>query len=189
MKPRPRTEIQLHIDNLNRGVMQNIERKTGSSHQLTFEQTELIENVAKWFCGEYKTGKGILLIGAKGTGKTTVMQVVVAYFTFLFQKTIITTYAKALPSAYKKYGIEYFYHRPWFIDDLGKEPETTMDWGQKFDTWADVFSIRYENQALTFATGNYTLEGEYLKIYGDVVCDRMKEHFNVFVLTGKSLRK
>jgi DNA replication protein DnaC len=189
MKPRPISELNFHIENLKRGVLQNIERKTGVKQNLTTEQNRLIEKVAKWICGEFKVGKGILLTGPKGTGKTTIMQVIVAYYTFLFQKIIITTYAKALPSTYKKHGLDYFYKRNWFIDDLGKEPETTMDWGHKFDTWADVFSIRYENQALTFATGNYTLNGEYLKIYGDVVCDRMKEHFNHFELTGESLRK
>jgi DNA replication protein DnaC len=189
MKPRPITELKIHEENLIRGTIQNIERKTGLKGDLNSDQLRVIKQVALWFCGEYKTGKGILLIGSKGTGKTTIMQVIIAYYTFVFQKVIITTYAKALPSTYKKHGLEYFYKRPWFVDDLGKEPETTMDWGHKFDTWADVFSIRYENQALTFATGNYLLDGEYLKIYGEVVCDRMKEHFNIFQLTGESLRK
>ena len=74
-----------------------------------------------------------------------------------------------------------------FIDDLGKESPITTIWGQKYDTWGDMFSIRYENRAVTFATANYSLES-FQELYGEVIADRMKEHFNILVLKGDSLR-
>lgn len=182
------TNLELHITNLRKAVIQNIKRKTGLEKSLTPAQEELICEVADFFNVENRPKKGILLLGGKGTGKTTIMQVIVAYYTFIFQKIIFTSFAKSLPNDYKENGLSYFYKRPWFVDDLGKEPAVIMDFGMKYDTWADVFSVRYENQALTFATGNYMLDGEYLNIYGDVVCDRMREHFKILILDGKSLR-
>lgn len=185
---RPISELELHKENLRRGIVQNIERKIEKRMPLTDDQQILIDQLALWICGEYKSSKGVLLLGSKGTGKTTIMQVVIAYYTFLFQKIIISTHAKAMVSLFNKQGIDYFYKRPLFVDDLGKEPQTTVIYGQRFDTWPDVFAMRYENQAITFATGNYLLEGEYAAMYGDVIVDRMKEHFNIFYLTGESLR-
>lgn len=186
---RPIQELEFHKENLRRGIRQNIERKTDRPSDLTLSQESLVHELGLWICGQKKSTKGILLLGSKGTGKTTIMQVVVAYYTFLFQKVIISTHAKALVSLVNKNGIDYFYKRPIFIDDLGKEPQTTVIWGQKYDTWPDLFAIRYENQSLTFATGNYKLEGEYLNMYGEVIMDRMKEHFNIFEITGDSLRQ
>ncbi len=182
------TNLGLHITNLRNAVIQNIKRKTGLEKSLTTAQEELICKVADFFNVENHPKKGILLVGGTGTGKTTIMQAIVAYYTFLYRKTIFTSFAKSLTNDYKEKGLSYFYKRNWFVDDLGKEPAVFVDFGMKYDTWADVFSVRYENQALTFATGNYTLDGEYLNIYGDVICDRMREHFKILILDGKSLR-
>ena len=117
------------------------------------------------------------------------MQAFIKYYNWLYNKVIKEYHAKILPLEYKTRGIGYFYKRPLFIDDLGKESAITSDWGQKYDTWGDLFAVRYELKSLTFATANYRLDAGFKEIYGEVIIDRMKEHFNIFELTGESLRK
>jgi DNA replication protein DnaC len=181
-------QLKLHTHNIRKATRQLIEKKTMGQAVLTDDQLMVIDEIARWFAGEYKQQSGVLLLGNVGVGKTTIMQAVVAYYCFRHNKTIGEYHAKQLPVEYVSKGLEYFYKRPIFVDDLGKEPPITTIWGQKYDTWADIFSIRYENRALTFATANYNHES-FSELYGNVVADRMKEHFNTFVLKGESLRK
>lgn len=180
--------LKLHNYNIRKAARQLIEKKTMGQAILTEQQIAVIFELAKWFMGEYKPHCGILLMGNIGVGKTTIMQAMLAYYAFINNKVIPEFHAKQLPVEITNRGIDYFYKRPLFVDDLGKEPPITTIWGQKFDTWPDLFAIRYEHRAITFATANYNMES-FGKLYGEVVTDRMREHFNIFVLKGESLRK
>lgn len=180
--------LKLHTYNIRKASRQLIEKKTNSQAILTEAQMVLIDELAKWVMGEYKPNCGVLLMGNIGVGKTTIMQALSAYYAFINNKIIPEFHAKQLPVEITNRGIDYFYKRPIFVDDLGKESPITTIWGQKFDTWPDLFAIRYEQRAITFATANYNMES-FSKLYGEVVLDRMKEHFNIFILKGESLRK
>lgn len=180
--------LKLHNYNIRKAARQLIEKKTMGQAILTEAQMEVIFQLAQWICGEFKPQCGILLMGNIGVGKTTIMQALIAYYAFLNEKVIPEFHAKQLPVEITNRGIDYFYKRPIFVDDLGKESPITTIWGQRFDTWPDLFAIRYEHRALTFATANYNLES-FAKLYGEVVVDRMREHFNIFTLKGESLRK
>lgn len=180
--------LKLYNYNIKKAARQLIEKKTMGQAVLTDEQICTIFELAKWLAGEYKQHAGILLLGNIGVGKTTVMQAMLAYYSFVKNKVIPEFHAKQLPVEITNLGINYFYQRPIYVDDLGKEPPITTIWGQKFDTWPDLFAIRYEKRALTFATANYNMD-TFSKLYGDVIIDRMKEHFNIFVMKGESLRK
>jgi predicted AAA+ superfamily ATPase len=118
--------IDYHINNLQKGVLQNIKRKTGTVKVMTREQQEVIEKLAYWLNGGFKKDCGILLLGSIGTGKTTIMEVLVAYYHFLHGRIVRKYHAKELPMQINRLGIDYFYKRPVFIDDLGKESATTV---------------------------------------------------------------
>ena len=185
-----REDVVVHFENICATVLYIINKKTGElDNGLTEDQKNVITQLAEWLTGSFKPQSGLLLLGSKGCGKTTIMQGFLKYYCFIYKKIINEYHAKALPIAYKEKGIDYFYKRPLFIDDLGKESASTVDFGQRYDTWGDLFSIRYELKSLTFATANYKLDGQFLEIYGSVIADRMKEHFNIFELQGESLRK
>lgn len=188
---RPESEFNTHKHNIYLTLKTLLKLKNGFEQEPTKEQLATINKLSEWLVGKYKPQSGILLSGSVGTGKTTLMQAFLKYYCFVYNKIINEFHAKTLPSEYKKRdeGIAYFYKRPIFIDDLGKESAITADYGQKYDTWGDLFSIRYEKKALTFATANYKIETGFKDIYGDVIADRMKEHFNVFEMMGESLRK
>lgn len=182
-------EFEYHKENIVKTLEYISVKKTGK-YTLMANQIEVIRQLTMWLCGtSFKPQSGILLLGSKGTGKTTIMQSFIAYYNFIYNKVINEYHAKSLPLEYKSKGIEYFYKRPIFIDDLGKESAITADWGQKFDTWGDLFAVRYEMKSLTFATANYKLDGQFKEIYGEVIVDRMREHFNIIELTGESLRQ
>jgi hypothetical protein len=180
--------FNIHQYNLRMKTRALIEAKTMGQARLTDAQHAVIASICEWLCGGLKQKSGILLIGDIGTGKTTIMQATVAYYSFLKAIVIPEYHADMLPGEIKKRGIDYFYKRPIFFDDLGKEPPETIVFGQRYDTWVDIFSIRYEFRAKTFATGNYHL-ASYAELYGKVTADRMGEHFNIFSISGESHRK
>ena len=186
---RPSDEVETHFNNLQATILKLLLIKTGYCSTLTDSQYQACRYLSEWLCGKYKSQQGILLVGSVGNGKTTLMQGFVKYYCWLYKKVINEYHAKTLPLEYKNKGIEYFYKRPLFIDDLGKESAITANWGQKYDTWGDLFAIRYENKSLTFATANYLVDVGFKEIYGTVIADRMKEHFNIYELKGESLRK
>lgn len=188
-KVRPANEQQIHFENISKTLVKLLEIKTGYIKELTPEQVVLISELSYWICGKGKPQSGILIIGSVGSGKTSTMQAFIKYYNWLYNKVIKEYHSKTLPLEYKTKGIDYFYKRPIFIDDLGKESASTVEYGQRYDTWGDLFAVRYEFKSLTFATANYKLDTGFKEIYGDVIIDRMKEHFNIFELISESLRK
>lgn len=185
----PANELPIHQTRLEQIAERHISEKTHSHSTLNESQKAVILEMAKWICGSGKPQNGIMLVGSVGTGKTTLMQAFILYYNWLYKKVIREFHAKTLPIEIKAKGIDWFYRRPIYIDDLGKESAITAEYGQKFDTWGDIFAVRYESKALTFATANYSIDGQFKEIYGDVIANRMKEHFNIFEITGASLRK
>jgi hypothetical protein len=183
-------DFMIHQENIERTFQYLCSKKSDKFEGILPDQKEIIRLFVAYLVGTIgKPQCGIILLGSKGTGKTTLMQSFIAYYNYVYKKVIKEYHAKTLPLYYKQLGIDYFYKRPIFIDDLGKESAITTDWGQKFDTWGDLFSVRYEMKSLTFATANYKFDGQFKEIYGEIIIDRMREHFNIFELTGESLRK
>ncbi|MRT92388.1 hypothetical protein [Ancylomarina sp. 16SWW S1-10-2] len=135
--------------------------------------------------------KGVLLLGSVGSGKTIIMETFCGLFNAIsFQKKIKSIKArelwqtvKGLPEQFK-----YFEKRPLYIDDIGKEPKMVKNFGNEINPMAELTSLRYDQGAFTFATGNYSLE-TLKKFYGETITDRMKEMFNIMILPGGSRRK
>lgn len=181
-----RETLDFHIENLTKATERIFFQKTETHRNLDENQKQVIKKLAQWLVGDLKPQAGILLCGAKGTGKTSIMQAFIAYYNHIYGKAIREIHSKMLPHEIKTKGVEYFYKRPIYIDDLGKESAITNDWGQKYDTWIDLFAMRYEFHSLTFATSNYAIDGQFKESYGEVINDRMKEHFNIIVLESKN---
>lgn len=152
--------------------------------------------------------KGIALISSKkGTGKTVMMS--------LFQQNKYRPYfqieTKNVSSSFQKKGEEaieihseplhipphpdFFYYDYIGIcfDDLGFELPKSY-WGSKSDVMSDViFAIYRKNQMKgNFSNFHFTsnLSGNDIQSrYDDRIRDRMREMFNVIVLSGESRRK
>lgn len=154
--------------------------------------------------------KGIGLISSKkGTGKTVLMN--------LFQNNRRQPYiqidTKHVAAMYKNRGDEaitkhsellqvapmplfnYFERIGICFDDLGQEIPKG-NWGDKSDVMVDVisriYSTRQFNVIDTFSDFHFTsnLSGQTFESrYGEMIRDRMREMFNIFILPGESRRK
>jgi len=155
------------------------------------EQTQMIvKNIFFWLKNDVNfngnTNLGILLVGSKGTGKTTIMRVLIQILKYAFV-VVDEIYSKKLTAEIKCKGISYFERRILFIDDIGKENVEANDYGTKINPFVDLIGSRYEIGSLTFATSNYKIE-TLSTIYGDTITDRFKEIFNIYELIGESKR-
>jgi DNA replication protein DnaC len=133
--------------------------------------------------------KGILLVGNYGVGKTLIMTAFCNMVTSLGNKRISVIHSKKLiiDIGRNERSFQNYSKGILCIDDLGKEPTTINNFGTVTNPMEDLITARYENNALTFATGNLSMES-YERNYGGSISDRMKAMFNVISITGKSKR-
>lgn len=132
--------------------------------------------------------KGILLIGKIGTGKTLIMNTIIDMISMFSNKIFTCKHAIELSKIANSEYIEMNKKKPMFVDDIGKESKQSNDYGTVFSPITDLFAMRYNYGAWTFATSNYTLEKGLTGHYGETITDRFKEMFNVFILKGNSRR-
>jgi DNA replication protein DnaC len=132
--------------------------------------------------------RGIMLSGNVGTGKTMMINAFLGIIQQLSNKIVTSLHAKKVSSYLKEKGDDYLIKRPLFIDDLGKETKIVNDYGTVKNTIPDLFAIRYDTGAWTFATNNYSFD-TLQEFYGETIVDRFKEMFNNLKLTGDSRRR
>lgn len=135
------------------------------------------------FSGDYE--KGIMLIGNIGTGKTVIIDCF-CHAVEILTKKIIEKIQSSYTMTIAKEGIDKYYKKPIFIDDIGKESLQIIHFGSEHRPFEDLLDQRYRNKAITFGTSNLKLED---MPYIDHTKDRIKEMFNIIVLPGKSRRK
>ena len=132
--------------------------------------------------------RGIMLSGNVGTGKTMIVNSFISIIQQLSVKLVTSMHSKKIAPFLKEKGEDYLNYRPLFIDDLGKETKIVNDYGTVKNTIPDLFAIRYDTGAWTFATNNYSFE-TLREFYGETIVDRFKEMFNNLQLIGDSRRK
>jgi DNA replication protein DnaC len=129
--------------------------------------------------------KGIILMGAIGSGKTVLLESFIEVFNATSDKVITSIHAKDLTRIVKENPIGFLNKRPLFIDDMGKEQRAIKNYGTEEHPMEDIFNERYKNFALTFATTNYNFDDLQ---YSRHMVDRLKQMMNVIILPGKSRR-
>lgn len=73
------------------------------------------------------------------------------------------------------------------IDDMGREPQEVLHYGNKVNPIADLLERRYAKQRLTIITTNAKKE-EIRERYGERVYDRMREMGKIVVFQNSSFR-
>jgi len=126
-------------------------------------------------------GKGLMLMGDCGTGKSTILNYVIpAIFRTLTNKILRSVPAKEL-------GVVERNKSPFIIiDDLGTE-SIKNDYGTKIDAVADAISYAEDSSKTLLVTTNLTPKSLDER-YSDRTLDRLRK-CKVVVIKGKSFRK
>lgn len=130
--------------------------------------------------------KGILLIGPKGTGKSILMKSFLDVFPKVTNFNVELIDSISIADKIRNQNLEYYYKRPIYIDDIGKEQIEAIIYGNVSRPFEHLFSFRYNNEALTFGSSNLIIEHMQYEMHSK---DRMIERFNILELLGKSRRK
>lgn len=136
---------------------------------------------------EWNLNAGINFGGNVGCGKSVLMMAFIEISNQYTRRLTTSLHSKQLAQEIKSRGIEYYRTRPMFIDEIGREESKANDYGNVIKPMIDLFSMRYETGARTYATTNFKYDS--LKpIYGDFIIDRMQEMMTLVVIPGESRR-
>lgn len=162
--------------------------KNGSTFQLDPPTMRNIERVAHWAFESPK--KGLLLIGTKGNGKTTMLRVL----NFLLQDAQFFTAKEIWENEHKSQDLRdlhlnYFVDFPLLlIDDLGIEEESCKVFGETRHPLEDVITQRYARDRTTIITTNLSLKAIEER-YGGRVLDRLYEMYTMIKYDAPSYRR
>lgn len=162
--------------------------------------------------------KGLLIVGAYGNGKTTVMTVLEKAFNWMYEEAVdnkwdtVKDWANLRFRGYKSHDIvtefeivnspeakENFYKKykgfRLYIDDLKKEQKAS-NYGST-EIIRVIFEKRHDNNAITYGTCNYKEKSKDLELalqefgerYGGHIYDRIFSMFNIIEFRGTSFRK
>jgi len=130
---------------------------------------------------------GLIFAGKVGCGKSLLMMAYLRVSDEYSRKITTGVHSKTLAGLIKQSSIEEYSRRPLFIDELGREESEVKDYGNVVKPVIDLFSMRYEYGARTYATTNYnytSLEG----FYGPFIRSRMEEMMTYIPMPGESRR-
>lgn len=168
-----------------------LKRAVNKDFEIDSENAKLINQLFYYITADEKfdgdLNKGVLIMGSVGAGKTLILTIFCNIIENLAGKVITRTHAKRAYEMIKEKPKGYYDKRPVFIDDLGREQKEITDYGTKEQPLIDLFSIRYDNGALTFATTNFNIDS-LSEFYGEAIADRFKEMFNFIIIKSKSRR-
>lgn len=151
----------------------------------------IVKQLYLYFIGStdcaWNLNAGLIFAGKIGSGKTVLMTAFLKISDDYTRRRTVVAHAKQLPYLFKKNTIEYYEKRPMFVDDLGKEETEIKDFGTVVRPWIDLFSLRYDAGARTYATTNFNMK-DLTGIYGDFICSRMAEQMTLVFIPGESRR-
>ena len=136
---------------------------------------------------EWNLNAGLIFAGKVGCGKSLLMMAYLRISDQFSRKITTTLHSKNLANLIKQSSIEEYSRRPLFIDELGREESEVKEYGNVVKPIIDLFSMRYEYGARTYATTNYnytSLEG----FYGPFIRSRMEEMMTYIPMPGESRR-
>lgn len=144
----------------------------------------------------YDLRKGLLLMGATGTGKTDCLRIFTD-FSRLLQNGVNIQYrnCKVMEDDFKIKGYEYLQryriNKNYLFDDLGQEGAITRHYKDELilmeSVLTDVYNGWKNTGNLTFITTNLNGEMIYQR-YGERIYERIGEMYNIITLTGKNRR-
>jgi len=135
----------------------------------------------------WNLNSGLIFGGKVGCGKSVLMKAYIRISNEFTKKQTTQIHSKTLASLIRHKTIDFYEKRPLFIDELGREESETKDFGNVVKPVIDLFSIRYEKGARTYATTNFNYNS-LENFYGNFIRSRMEEMMTYIHLPGESRR-
>lgn len=153
----------------------------------------IIRNLYLYFMNDkqcaWNLNAGLLFGGKVGCGKSILMTAFLRITDEYTLKRTTVVHSKSLANMIKTKSIEFYERRPMFIDELGREETENKDYGNVIKPVIDLFALRYESGARTYATSNFKMETLGTKeYYGDFIRSRMEEMMTYVHIPGESRR-
>ena len=121
---------------------------------------------------------GILLCGTCGNGKTTMV--------YAFQNALNLLVRNGRLD--REWGYTNIRSKEMLaIEDIGREPAETLDYGNVLSPIVDLLEYRYDQQLYTIVTTNLKPQ-EMRSHYGDRIADRLNEMFDKVIFQDGSYR-
>ncbi len=130
---------------------------------------------------------GIIFGGKLGCGKSLMMMAYLRLSDEYSRKLTTMVHSKTLSGLIKQNGIETYVRRPLFIDELGREESEVKDYGNIVKPVIDLFGLRYEEGARTYATTNFNYNS-LQNFYSEYIRSRMEEMMTYVQFPGESRR-
>lgn len=168
-----------------------LQRSIVGEYQIDKQNGPIIKQLYLYFMNdpacEWNLNAGLLFGGRVGCGKTLLLTAFFRITDEYSRKSTTIIHSKSIANEIKKNGIENLSRKPIMIDDLGREESEVKDWGNVVKPIIDIFSIRYENGARTYATTNFNYD-RLLTFYSEFIVTRMQEMMTMVVFPGESRR-
>lgn len=150
---------------------------------------EEYKQIVSWL--QDNQGKGVILLGGIGQGKTTICQYVIkpileAYKVFGENNAVTFVDAKDMGKKVKSYE-DSLPDKALILDDVGTESETVY-FGERHNSFFELVDYAEKNGIMLIITTNLTWK-ELTEKYGERTTDRLKALVTPIVFKGKSLRK
>jgi hypothetical protein len=136
---------------------------------------------------DWNLNAGLMFAGKVGCGKSLLMMAYLKISNEYTGKLTTSVHAKTLAGLLKTSGFEEYSRRPLFIDELGREESEVKDYGNVVKPIIDLFALRYEYGARTYATTNFKLD-TIEERYGEFIRTRMEEMMTYVMFPGESRR-
>jgi hypothetical protein len=151
----------------------------------------IITNLFYYFTNDtrckWNLNAGIIFGGKVGCGKSVLMMAYLKISDEFSRKLTTSVHSKTLAALLKQSSLEDYARRPLFVDELGREEAEVKDYGNIVKPIIDLFALRYEYGARTYATTNFKYE-TLEKFYGEFLRTRMEEMMTYVNFPGESRR-
>ena len=190
-KRKPLFEFKITADEYHDFMVDQGGQFTGGKFVITPSIGDFLNHSFDYFTGnidgKYKTTKGIMIIGAIGNGKTTIMKMITELILVHGRKIVETVNCKNLVSLYKQFPPDFYFRRPMIFDDIGKDEPTANHYGTTIRPFEEIIAARYDQHPprITFGTANYSING---LDYNESIKDRLREMFTVIKFEEGSFR-
>lgn len=138
--------------------------------------------VVEWLSGSRPT-TGLIISGPCGIGKSVLLTSIAQLLNqtpFAYKKFSVTANNLADICLHSESSWEIVTTQPvLLIDDVGAEPTEVLEFGNRYQPFAECLEARYNRRLFTILTSNFTTREQWAQKYGDRIADRIAGYTHI----------